>query len=143
MHTALARAREWLCSDRNIRCTYKYIISVLIYDLIDMSKTQFYPSRVVAELARIGDGIRVARLRRRMTQAELAAHVGITNQTIIKMEKGAPGTSLGNYLKALWVLGVLDSVEAVADPARDQEGLILEAASASKRARAPRLTNDF
>jgi transcriptional regulator with XRE-family HTH domain len=78
-----------------------------------------------------------------MTQVELAERVGTTFHTIGKIEKGMPGTSIGSYMKAIWVLGLLGTVAEVADPDRDREGLILEAARASKRARKRKLSNDF
>jgi transcriptional regulator with XRE-family HTH domain len=108
-----------------------------------MKKQQYLPQRVTSELERIGAGIRTARTRRRMTQAELAERVGTTFHTVSKMERGAPGTSVGLYMKALWVLGLLEGLGRVADPAADEEGLILEAARAPKRVRAKQVSNDF
>jgi transcriptional regulator with XRE-family HTH domain len=108
-----------------------------------MKKRQYLPAKVKSELERIGSGIRTARSRRRMTQAELAERVGTTFHTISKMERGAPGTGIGLYMKALWVLGLLGGVAGVADPSLDEEGLILQAARAPKRVRAGQVSNDF
>ena len=90
---------------------------------------------------RIGAGIRTARVRRRMTQTELATRVGITFQTIIRMERGSPGTSMGHYMKALWVLGLLDTMAAVADPARDAVNGIFEYEYNESADQAPKLAS--
>jgi DNA-binding XRE family transcriptional regulator len=103
-----------------------------------------FPVDVRAELTRIGRGIRTARLRRGMTQEELAVRVGASWHTIRKIEEGAPTTGFGLYLKTLWVLGTFDEVRRLADPALDREGLVMEAARRGQRASTPRtLSRDF
>ncbi len=83
-------------------------------------------------------------MRRRMTQAELAERVGISWHTIRKIEGGSPGTRIAYYLKALWVLGIFGDVRLLADPERDREGIILEAAGRGTRVRRHRTMNrDF
>lgn len=100
-----------------------------------MKTTEALPGPVLDELARIGEGIRIARVRRRMTQEALASRVGTTFHTIRRIERGAPGTAMGFYLTALWVLGLFDDVHLLADPARDREGLIREASERNRIAR--------
>jgi len=39
----------------------------------------------------IGHNIRILRLERRMSQTDLADHVGVTFQQVQKYERGAPG----------------------------------------------------
>ena len=83
-------------------------------------------------------------MRRRMTQEELAERVGVSWHTIRKIEKGSPVTGIGYYLKDLWVLGLFADVHLLADPERDREGIILEAAARGTRARhRRRLDRDF
>lgn len=83
-----------------------------------------------------------------MSQEELAERVGVTFHTVRAMEQGRATTGIGHYLNALWVLGLLDTVSSVADPALDREGRILEAAE-RRRKSGPRrggrkgLSNDF
>jgi DNA-binding XRE family transcriptional regulator len=60
-----------------------------------MKTTQALPGLVLDQLARIGEGIRIARMRRRMTQEDLASRVGTTFHTIRRIEQGAPGTAIG------------------------------------------------
>lgn len=109
-----------------------------------MKTTEALPNEVRAELGRIGEGLRIARVRRRMTQEELASRVGTTFHTIRRIEQGAPGTSVGVYLKALWVLGLFEDVRLLADPNRDREGLIREASERNQVARPTRsMGRDF
>ncbi|NJD20507.1 MAG: XRE family transcriptional regulator [Gemmatimonadetes bacterium] len=109
-----------------------------------MKTTKALSEEVRAELSRIGDGIRIARIRRRMTQRELAERGGTTFHTIRHVEHGAPGTSMGVYLDTLWVLGLFEDVRLLADPNRDREGLIREAAERNRVARsAGSMSRDF
>ncbi len=109
-----------------------------------MNHNEALPSEVLSQLGRIGHGIKTARMRRRMTQKELAERTGTSWHTIRKIERGSPGTGFGYYLKALWVLGIFEEVRLLAHPERDREGIILEAASRGTRARGRRsLSRDF
>ena len=109
-----------------------------------MKTNEALPSEVLSQLRRIGNGIKTARVRRHMTQEGLAERVGTSWQTIRKIEGGSPGTRIVSYLKALWVLGLFEDVGLLADPERDREGIILEAAARGRRARRPRTLNrDF
>ena len=102
------------------------------------------PAAVEAALERLGNNIRIARLRRLLTQAELAERIGVSRFVVAAMERGKPSTSVAAYLGALWALGLVDDMLRVADPAGDAHGIALERARASKRARRPRsLSDDF
>ena len=103
------------------------------------------PPMEVADAARlVGERIRIARIRRRMSQAELALACGVTRKTIYALERNAAGTTLVNVLSALWKLGLLDTVARVADPDGDEHGRILEAARRAQRARqSAARDNDF
>lgn len=103
------------------------------------------PAAAVEEaLARLGANIATARLRRRITQAELAERAGITRATLLAVEKGKPGTGIGAYAAALRVLGLHGGIAEVAAPEGDLEGIALEAARLPERARRPTgLDDDF
>ena len=109
-----------------------------------MKTNEALPSEILSQLKRIGNGIKTARLRRRMTQEDLAERVGTSWHTIRKIEGGSPVTRIAFYLNALWVLGIFEDVRLLADPERDREGIILEAAGRGTRARRRRTLNrDF
>ena len=102
------------------------------------------PAAVEELLARLGQNIRTARLRRRLPQLELAQRMGVSRFVIADVEKGKPTTGVAVYLGALWALGLLDEMRQVADPDRDEEGKTLERARNPRRAHRRRaLSDDF
>lgn len=98
-------------------------------------------------IALLGQRIRIARTRRKMTQQALALACGITRKSVYALETGGTGATLGNVVTALWVLGLLGTLAAVADPDHDEHGKILEAAQRPRRVRSegatPELNHDF
>lgn len=99
---------------------------------------------VTKAILHLGENIRVARIRRRVSQEELAQACDITRKTLYALEKGSPGTTLGTTFAVLWKLGLLDTSAALANPDNDEHGKILEAARRPKRARPPASSdNDF
>lgn len=102
------------------------------------------PAAVEHALKRLGNNIRIARLRRKLRLEDVAERVGISRFALSEIEKGKPTSAIAAYLGALWALGLLDQLEEVADPDLDEEGKILERSRAPKIAR-PRKTldNDF
>ena len=106
--------------------------------------SQSPPAAVESALSRLGNNIKTARLRRNLRLEELAERVGVSRAVMSAIEKGKPTTALAAYVGALWALGLLDDLNAVADPDRDEEGKALEHAHRRKSARpAKALDNDF
>ena len=102
------------------------------------------PSGPGAGPAAAGAQYRTARLRRRWRLEDVAERMGVSRFTVADVERGKPGTSIAAYLGSLWVLGLLDQLEAVADPDRDGEGKALEAARQPGQApRRRRFDDDF
>lgn len=102
------------------------------------------PAAVREALERLGANIRTARVRRRLTQNAMARRTGVSRFVVADIEKGKPTTGIAAYMGALWALGLLGHMEGVADPARDEEGSILERARSPKTARSRRtLSDDF
>lgn len=66
------------------------------------------------QLVELGARLRAARLRRRMTQAALAARADVSLPTLRKLEQGEPSSSLATLLRALQVLGLDRDVDALA-----------------------------
>ena len=95
-------------------------------------------------IVKLGEKVRIARVRRRMTKDELAAAAQVTTKTLYALEKGSPGVSTGTLFSVLWALGLLDTSAAVANPDTDEHGRILEAAQRPKRVSSTiRNDNDF
>lgn len=70
--------------------------------------------RIERQLHELGGRLRAARLRRRMTQATLAARADVSVPTIRKLEKGDSTTSLATLARALHVLGLHADLDLVA-----------------------------
>jgi DNA-binding XRE family transcriptional regulator len=95
-------------------------------------------------LVRLGSRIRVARVRRKLRQEDLARQIGRTRATVIAIERGSPTTEIGAYASALWALGLLQELDLVADPGLDRDGQALSFSAADKRVRPRRqLDNKF
>ena len=62
----------------------------------------------------LGARLRAARLRRKLTQAMLAARVGVSIPTIGKLESGDPTTSLSTTIRVLQVLGLGSDLDLLA-----------------------------
>ncbi len=101
------------------------------------------PLEVQQTATELGKRVRTARIRRRMSQDELAAASSIGRRTLYRIEAGEPGIALGTLLSVLWKLGLLDSVSGVANPDQDEHGKILEEAQRPRRVRATAPDNDF
>lgn len=101
-----------------------------------MRKTTVFPIPVSRTLKKLGSDIKEARIRRRITAEMMVQRAGITRPTLAKVERGDPMTSMGIYAKVLFVLGLSDKLEDIADIRFDTTGLILDAVKLPKRSRA-------
>lgn len=91
------------------------------------------PLPVSEALLRLGNNIKVARQRRKMTQAQLAQKVLVSVGTIIRLERTPETVSLGILAQVLFVLQLMPELAALASPARDTIGMQLELARGRPR----------
>ena len=73
-----------------------------------LSPPQSWPTLVQERLTQWGKAINTQRLRQRITVADLAARLGVSRTTLLRLEKGDPGAGAGAYLTAMLALGMLD-----------------------------------
>src|SRR5260370_39518166 len=73
------------------------------------------PLPVKRALAKLGDDIRSARLRRRIPTTIMAARAFITQATLLKGERGDPGASMSTYAPVRFVLGMTSRLGDPAD----------------------------
>lgn len=66
-------------------------------------------------LEAVGENIKLARLRRKLTMKQVSERAGISRPTLSSLEKGNPSISLGIILQVLVVLGLEKDVLLLAD----------------------------
>ncbi len=81
----------------------------------------------------LGERIRTARLRRRLTVTEMAERMGVARPTLNRLERGDLAVGLGVVVRALGVLGLEDDLAKLA--AEDELGRRLADASTTTRRR--------
>lgn len=81
------------------------------------NKTVLLPSQQRI-LDTLGENLKLARLRRDLSAEQIAERAGIGRSTLVKIEKGDQGVSIGTYLKVLFVLGLDADLRNVAQDDR-------------------------
>ena len=102
---------------------------------MDKKPSYNLPIPVKRALRKVGQDLRDARRRRRIPSAILAERASISRTTLVKVEKGDAGVSLGTYATVLFVLGMIDRLSDLADVRSDSRGLELEEEHLPKRIR--------
>lgn len=85
-------------------------------------------------LSELGERLRLARKRRKLSSAVVAQRSGISRTTLYKVEAGDPGATLGSYIRVLAVLGLegdLNKLAADDKVGRKLQDLALEPQAAS------------
>lgn len=87
-------------------------------------------------MAELGENIKLARLRRKLSAEQVAERAGISRSTLNFIEKGYEGVSIGYYLNVLKVLGLEQDFLLIAKD--DELGRKLQDANLSTKERAPK-----
>ena len=90
---------------------------------------------VETSLKALGKNLKIARLRRRLPQLQVAERAGISLNTLAKVEAGDPGVSIGNVAAVMQAIGLGTPLQDIASPSADTSGLRLENDRLPKRAR--------
>jgi len=102
------------------------------------------PYPVEQALKKFGANLRTARLRRELTIAEVAEKIGTGPRAVTDAERGKPFTGIAVYTALLWLYDLLVTFEDLANPLKDEQGLVLASRRERTRARKTRgLDNDF
>jgi transcriptional regulator with XRE-family HTH domain len=107
-----------------------------------MTIQKILPAQAIEHIKDLGYRVRLARTRRGMSIAELAAKAGINRNTLNALELGKPGVALGAYVTVLWALGLDKTLEGVAHPDADTHGKTLEASRRPARVRKSQKSKD-
>lgn len=65
-------------------------------------------------LSELGERLRLARKRRKLSNAVVAQRAGVSRTTVYKVEAGDPGATLGAYVRVLAVLGLESDLNLLA-----------------------------
>jgi transcriptional regulator with XRE-family HTH domain len=87
-------------------------------------------------LIELGENIKLARLRRKFSTAQVSERANISRPTLLSIEKGSESASLGLYLQVLVVLGLEKDLLVVAQD--DELGRKIQDANLSTKERAPK-----
>lgn len=102
------------------------------------------PYQVERALKRLGENLRTARIRRKLTIDEVAQKIGTGPRAVMDAEKGKPSTTASVFAALLWAYDLLGPLGELADPATDEQGRTFAAASQKSRVRKSKgLTSDF
>ncbi|MGM9688642.1 MAG: helix-turn-helix domain-containing protein [Alloprevotella sp.] len=102
-----------------------------------MSKTTMgtkLPRKLEEKMKIVGEQIRLARLRRDLSIAQVAERATCSPVTISRVEKGAPTVAIGIYLRVLYALQLDDDILLLAQ--KDEIGRGLQDLRLKQRERA-------
>lgn len=66
------------------------------------------------QLAQLGENIRLAAKRRKLTQTQISERTGLSKPTLRKIDRGDGSVSIGHYMLVLSVLGLSEDITKVA-----------------------------
>ncbi len=92
------------------------------------------PRKLENKMAIVGEQIKLARLRRNLSIAQVAERATCSSLTVVRIEKGMPTVSIGIYLRVLYALQLEDDILLIAK--EDKLGKSLQDLSLINRKRA-------
>jgi transcriptional regulator with XRE-family HTH domain len=92
--------------------------------------------RIENILSELGENIKLARLRRKLTAEQVSERAGITRTTLRSVERGSPNVSIASYVQVLFVLGLEKNLVDVASD--DELGRKLQDSKLIVKKRAPK-----
>ncbi|MBZ4652653.1 MAG: putative transcriptional regulator [Proteiniphilum sp.] len=92
------------------------------------------PRKLEQEMQLVGEQIKLARLRRNLSMAQVAERATCSPLTVSRVEKGAPTVAVGIYLRVLYALQLDEDILWLAK--EDKLGKALQDLNLRNRARA-------
>ncbi len=103
--------------------------------IVIMKAIEIMPRAVARELQNLGRGIAIARRRRRIPISMMLERTGLSKRTYAQIEKGRPTVAIAGYAMVLNALGLSSNLSALADPAKDEAGMLIDTENLPKRVR--------
>lgn len=121
-------------------CIYEHLyIFLFVYTNIMANKKTILLPKARKILVEVGENIKLARLRRKLSSEQVAERANIGRTTLYNIEKGDPGVSIGAYLQVLMVLRLGEDFLHLAKD--DELGRKLQDAKLGVKERAPKRKN--
>ena len=92
------------------------------------------PRKLEQKMQTVGEQIKLARLRRNLSVAQVAERATCSPLTVSRIEKGAPTVAIGIYLRVLYALQLDDDILSLAKD--DKLGRTLQDMNLAQRERA-------
>lgn len=97
------------------------------------TKGTILPRKVAQNMIIVGEQIRLARLRRNLSIADIAARATCSELSVMRVEKGSPSVAMGIYLRVLFALQLDDDILHIAQ--KDEIGRNLQDLDLKQRKR--------
>lgn len=105
-----------------------------------MPKLNAMPLPATNAIRKLGRELRLARIKRRISTADMATRINATRKTLQRLEYGDPTVSVGVLATTLFVLQLHDRLGSVAAPGTDDIGLELTVDHLPQRIRRKKAT---
>lgn len=102
------------------------------FTMDNKKKVIMYP-KMTRTLSLMGEQIRLARLRRKISVDTVTNRAGVSRSTVWKVEKGDPSVSIGAYVRVLNAIGMMDDLLLIAKD--DEYGRLIQDAEMDTRKR--------
>lgn len=66
-------------------------------------------------LTELGENIKLARLRRKLSAEQISERANVSRRTLYSIEQGSAGVAIGNYAMVLFVLGLEKDLLKIAE----------------------------
>lgn len=100
------------------------------------SRANWLPIKLKENLLIVGEQLRMARLRRKLTMEQVAERAQCSRLTIARLEKGNPAVSIGVLVRVLFALQLSEDILAIAK--NDELGHIIQDIEVKNKKRASR-----